>query len=178
MLNKSMSKLDIETCLNAKGNFIKIDYLTRFLKEDLPLDMKKFLFLKLAKTYEEMKMFVDAAKIFNSLAIISISFSDKINNYIKESKSYIKANNFSKADEAMKKAMNEANSIQKNEVYEEIKNFYKKIAQDYEKEVKRNNSSRVYEKILEMKISDVERQEIKNKLILLYEKLGKKINFD
>lgn len=169
-----MSKLDIEKCLAPKGNFIKIDYLTRFLKEDIPLDMKKFCYLKLAETYENMKLFNDAAKMFNSLAIISIAFTEKINNHIKESKSYIKAGNFSKSDEALKKAMNEGNSVQKNEIYQEIKNFYKKFAEDYEKDMKRNNASRIYEKILEMKISDKERQEIKEKLIQLYEKLGKK----
>ncbi len=169
-----MSKLDIEKYLNAKGNFIKIDYLTRFLREDIPLDMKKFSYIKLAETYENMKFFNDAARTFNSLAILSISFTDKINNHLKEAKSYVKANNFIKADEATKKAMNQANSIQKNEVYEEIKNFHKKVAEIYEKEMKRNKASRVYEKILEMKISDLERKEIKNKLIQLYEKLGKK----
>ena len=174
MLNKSMSKLDIEKCLDSKGNFIKVDYLTRFLREDIPLDMKKFCYTKLADTYENMKMFGDAARIFNSLSIISISFSSKINNHIKESKSYIKAGNFTKANEAMKKAMNQANSIQKNEIYEEIKNFYKKVAEDYERETKRNKASGIYEKILEMKISDLERKEIKNKLIGLYEKLGKR----
>lgn len=169
-----MSKLDIEKCLDAKGNFIKIDYLTRFLREDVPLDIKKFCYNKLVETYENMKMFNDAARTYNSLAIISIAFVDKINNYVKESKSYVKAGDFLRADEAMKKAMNEGNVIQKNEIYEEIKNFYKKIAEDYEKEMKRNKASGVYEKLLEMKINEVERQEIKEKLIELYEKLGKK----
>jgi hypothetical protein len=169
-----MSKLDVEKCLDAKGNFIKIDYLTRFLREDVPLDMKKFCYTKLADTYENMKMFYDAAKAFNSLAIISIAYTTKINNYVKESKSYILAGDFTKSDGAMKKAMNEANSIQKNEIYEEIKNFYKKIAEGYENETKRNKASGIYEKLLEMKINDFERKEIKNKLIELYEKLGKK----
>lgn len=169
-----MSKLDIEKCLNAKGNFIKIDYLTRFLREDVPLDMKRFCYVKLAETYCDMKMFGDAAKTFNSLAIIAIAFTDKINNYVKEAKSYVQAGDFAKADEATQKAMSQANSIQKNEVYEEIKNFYKKIAEGYEREIKRNKASGVYEKLLEMKISETERQEIKNRLIGLYEKLGKK----
>ena len=169
-----MSKLDIEKCLNAKGNFIRIDYLTRFLREDIPLDMKKFCYTKLAETYENMKMFSDSARVFNNLAIISISFTEKINNYVKETKSYILTGNFPKADESMQKAMSQANSVQKNEVYNEIKNFYKRVAEDYEKETKRNKASGIYEKLLEMKISDMERQEIKSKLIDLYEKLGKK----
>lgn len=169
-----MSKLDVEKCLNAKGNFIKVDYLTRFLKEDIPLDMKKFCYIKLANTYEAMKIFGDAAKVYGSLAIISISFTDKINNYVKETKFYIQAGNFPKADEAMQKAMSQANSIQKDEVYEEIKNFYKKVAESYENETKRNKATGIYEKLLELRLSETERQEIKNRLIDLYDKLGKK----
>lgn len=173
-----MSKLDIEKCLASKGNFIKIDYLTRFLKEDIPLDMKKFCYKKLAETYESMKMFNDAAHAYNSLAIIALTFNDKINNYVKEAKSCILAGNFSKADEATKKAMSEGNSLQKEEIYGEIKNFYLQVAEDYERADKRNKASQVYEKFLEMKIDDKERQEAKEKLISLYEKLGKKINFE
>jgi tetratricopeptide (TPR) repeat protein len=171
-----MSKLEIEKCLATKGNFIKIDYLTRFLKEDIPLDMKKFCYVKLGEVYETMKLFSDAAQVFNSLSIIAIAYVEKIKYHIKESKMYILAGNFEKADEAMKKAMNESNSVQREEIYAEIKNFYKKVAEEYEKETKRNHASIVYEKLLEMKISDSERQEIKKRLEKLYEKLGKKFD--
>ena len=178
MLNRNMSKLDIEKCLNSKGNFIKIDYLTKFLKEDIPIDLKKFCYIKLAQTYENMKLFSDAAKTFGSIAILSIAFTEKIKNHIMEAKNYVKASEFAKADEATKKAMSQGNSFQKDEAYIEIKEFYKKVAQDYEKDMKRNNASKVYEKLLEMKISENERKEIKEKLNELYEKLGKKINLE
>jgi len=178
MLNKKMSKSDIEKCLGSKGNFIKIDYLTKFLKEDISLDMKKFCYSKLAETYENMKMFSDAARTFSSLAIISLTFSEKIKNYISESKFYIKAGEFTKSDEALKNAMNQGNNLQKNQIYEEIKKFYIKVAENYEKETKRNNATRVYEKMLEMKLDELERREIKERLIILYEKLGKKANFE
>lgn len=173
-----MSIADIDKCLSSKGNFIRIDYLTRFLKEDLPIYLKKFCYLKLAQTYENMRLFSDAAKAFNSMAILSIAYTEKIKNHMEESKNYVKAGEFTKADEAIKKAMSQGNSFQKKEAYDEIKEFYKKVAQDYEKEMRRNNASKIYEKLLEMKISENERKEIKEKLIELYEKLGKKINLE
>lgn len=173
-----MSKSDIEKFLISKGNFIKVDYLTRFLKEDIPIDMKKFVYSKLAETYQVMKLFGDAAEIFKSLSILSMTFTEKRKNYIKGCKLYIRAGNFNKAEEFLQKAMSQSNSIEKKEIYEEIKNFYKKVAEIYERNLKRNSASRVYEKILEMRISDFERKEIREKLIKLYEKLGKKISFD
>lgn len=169
-----MSKSDIEKCLNSRGNFIKIDYLDRFLKEDISIDMKKFGYLKLAETYENMKLFGDAGGIFQSLAILSMTFSEKRKHYMKGCTLYIRAGEFGRADEFMQKAMSQSNSFEKKEIYEKIKGFYKKIAENYETEKKRNKASKVYEKILEMKINDFERKEIKEKLTELYEKLGKK----
>lgn len=173
-----MSKLDIEKCLATKGNFIRIDYLTRFLKEDIPIDIKKFCYSKLAETYENMKLFSDAAKTFNSIAILSIAFTEKIKHHMMEAKNYVKAGEFGKADEATKKAMSQGNSFQKEEVYEEIKEFYKRVAENYEREVKRNHASKIYEKLLEMRIGEKERKEIKERLTELYEKLGRNITFE
>jgi hypothetical protein len=73
----------------------------------------------------------------------------------------------------MKKAMSQANSIEKNEIYFTIKDFYKKEAESYERDLKRVHAARFYEKLLEMRISDSERKEIQEKLMDIYDKLGK-----
>ena len=173
MLTKNMSKTEIENFLKNKGNFVQIDYLNRFLNESLSLDMKKFVCLKLALIYEKAGMFGEAAKSHSSAASVSITFSDKINNYVKESELYIKAGNFVKSDEAMKKAMNEANSVEKREIFITIKEFYKRQAKEYEECLKKGHAAKIYEKLLEMKLEEVEKEEIRKKLLELYEKLGK-----
>lgn len=168
-----MSKSEIEKELEEKGDFVQIDYLTRFLKEGLGIEMKKFIYLKLAEIYERKGMFHNATKMFNDAALISIAFSEKIKHYVKEAELYIKSGNFEKADEAVKKAGSNANASQKAEILFAIKNFYKRQAEIYEKEKRRNNASRIYEKLLQMKLSENEKQEIKERLLELYEKLGK-----
>jgi tetratricopeptide (TPR) repeat protein len=105
--------------------------------------------------------------------MISIPFAEKIKYFVKEGELCIKAGNFQRADEAMKKAMAEANAIEKNDIYFTMKNFYKQQAETYERNLKRANAARVYEKLLEMKITDAERKEIKEKLLVIYDKLGK-----
>lgn len=169
-----MSKSEIEQALENKGNFVQIDHLNHFLKEDLSIDMKKFVFLKLANLYEKTGMFNEAAKMCENAGLISIAFSEKIKNFVKEIEFYIKAGSFDRADEAMRKAMNEANSVERQEIYITTKIFYKKKAEQLEKEMKRNQARRIYERLLEMKISDRDRKEIKEKLLELYEKLGKR----
>ena len=174
MLKTGMIKSEIEGELAGKGDFIQIDYLTRFLKEPLTMDMKKFVFLKLAELYEKISMLKEAAKNYDNAAMISILFSEKINHYMKEAELYIKADDFEKSDRAMKKAMSQANSTEKNEIYITVKDFYKRQAEIYEKNLKRAHAARFYEKLLEMKISDSERKEIREKLLEIYDKLGKR----
>ena len=173
MLYTGISKSDIEKEIEGKGDFVQIAYLTEILEEKIPIDTKKFICFKLAEIYEKKGMLDDAAKMFNNIALISIAFSEKIKHYIKESELYIKAGVFEKADGAMKKAMNQANAIEKQDIYFIIKDFYKGQAEVYEKEMKRNNAARIYERLLQMNITDLEKQEIKKKLLELYEKLGK-----
>lgn len=174
MIKTGMVKSEIEEQLAGKGNFIQIDYLTRFLKEPLTMDMKKFVFLKLAELYEKISMLKEAAKNYDNAAMVSILFSEKINHYMKEAELYIKADDFEKSDRAMKKAMSQANSTEKNEIYITVKDFYKRQAEAYEKNLKRAHAARFYEKLLEMKISELERKEIKEKLLEIYDKLGKR----
>ena len=168
-----MSRSEIERELKGKGDFVQIDYLTRFIAQKPPLHEKKYAFMKLIEIYEAKKMFNDIAKIYSNLVILATSPQERIDCLIKETKSYIQGGRFEEADTIMRKAMDEVTIIKKADIYEDIKNFYKKQAEVFEKESKRNHSIKVYEKLLSMKISDAERDDAKAKLLNLYEKLGK-----
>jgi len=144
MLNKDMTKADIDEALKGKGDYVKIDYLDRFLKSNPPLEKKKYAYQKLAEVYEQRGMFLDAAKCYNSISLCSITFAEKIKSHVKEAELSIKGGNLHNADEAMKKALGESNSALK-----------------------------IYEKLLLMGPSDQEREEIKAKLTKLYEQTGR-----
>jgi tetratricopeptide (TPR) repeat protein len=173
MLNKDMTKVEIEQALQDMGDFVKIDHLSQLIKEDLALDKKKFVYEKLADIYEKKGMITSAAKIYNNIALTSIAFSDKMKHHVKEAELYIKAGAFDAADDAVKKASKEANVVEKENIYISIKQFYKRQAEAYERNMKRAQAARMYERILEMNIRDNEREEIKTKLMVLYEKLGR-----
>jgi len=167
-----MTKAEIEKELQGKGDFVLIDNITRFLKENHPLDIKKFLYIKLIEVYEKRKMFAEAAKLYESLAELAITFNEKINYFMKATEEYIRAGFFDRADYATKKAISESNSAERPKIFLKIKDFYKKQAEIYEKERRRNNAIKIYEKLLGMNISEMEKNEIKVKLLGLYENLG------
>ncbi|MEK6926041.1 MAG: hypothetical protein AABW50_02065 [Nanoarchaeota archaeon] len=174
MLTKEMNKVEIENYLKGKGDFVQIDHLTRFLtNKALPTDKRRFVYEKLAEIYEKRRMFAEAAKTYNAIAIASVTFSDKTKNHIKEADMHIKSGSFEYVDAAMKKAMTEVGTAERNKIYSSIKEFYKKQAEVYIKDNRRNQAMKIYEKLMQMSISDMERTEIKGKLLNLYESLGR-----
>lgn len=174
MLNPEMTKSEIEKDLYGKGNFVQIDHLNRFLKKHpINMDTKKFIFIKLASLYESSKLFGETAKAYDNAAGISLTFAEKIKYYIKAAEFYAKLGVFDRVDETVRKAMTEANSKERGDIQSTIKMMYKEQATKLESEMKRSHAVKFYEKILEMKLSEQEKNEIKEKLSDLYLKLGK-----
>jgi hypothetical protein len=173
MLTKGMSKSDIERELTGKGDFVQIDYLNRFIAQKPPLHEKKFAFMKLIEIYQSKGMFNDVAKIYNNLVLLALSPQERTDYLIKETKADIQGGRFDEADAVMRRAMDEVTIVRKADIYEDIKKFYKQQAEEHEKENKRNHAIKFYEKLLSMKITDSERNEVKGKLLGLYDQLGK-----
>jgi len=168
-----VSKSEIEEHIEKRGDFANIDYLNNLLRRDLPFDVKKFVHFKLVEIYERLRIFGHVARIFNNLALISIAFSEKVKYHVKETEAYIKAGEFDSADKAMNKAIREAKAVEKDEIYYHVKDFYIKLAENYENQIKINSASKVYERLIKMRMTEHEKKQIKDKLIRLYEKLGK-----
>ena len=168
-----MTILKIKKELENKGDFVQIDYLTKLLHERIPSYIRRFVHQRLEEIYEKKTMYIDAAKMCNNLAIESVAFSEKRRYHLKEAGLYIVAEKFDETDEAMKKAMREANASEKVEIFITIKEFYKRHAELLEIKRRKNSALKIYEKLLKMNLSNVERKEIQKKLLELYENLGK-----
>lgn len=175
LIKKGMSRAEIDNVLSGLGDFVQIDHLVRFLKEpDTNPDTKKYAYLKIASIYEKKAMFFDASKAYDSAAIYCLNDQEKSTYYIKEAEELIKGGFFDQVEKSIQKASQGMSIQEKQNIYLKVKLLYKKQAEIYEGQLKRSNAVRVYEKMLELKITDQEKAEIKKKLVELYEKLGKK----
>ncbi len=172
MLRKDMTKSEIEKELNGKGDYVLIDNITRFLKENPALDVKKFLYLKLTEIYERRNMFSEAAELYDRLSEISSIVEERAKYFTKETEDYIKAGFFDKADLALKKIIVNIKASERPKIMLTIKEFYKNQANTYEKEKRRSLAVKTYEKLLDMNIPDLEKEEINRKLLELYQSLG------
>lgn len=173
MLHRSMTKAEIEKEISRQGDFVKIDNLTRFLDGNPPLEIRKYVCELLAQIYEKRNMFGEAAKKYKEIANMTLSQEIKNELFLKEIELYIKAGDFERADIAAKSLVSGNNSVQKTDIEFKIKNFYKKQAEKYEKENRKGHAVRCYETLMHINLDVLEKEEIKKKLIRLYEQLGR-----
>ena len=172
MLRKEMNREEIERELVGKGDYVLIDNITRFLKENVPQDTKRFVFLKLVDIYEKRNMFFEAADIYKKLSEIAMSSSDRVDYLLKEAQCYIKSGIFEKADVAISRIPEDVKQAERNRIMLYIAEAYKKQAEVYEKERRRSKAGKTYEKLLTMNISEGEKERIRKKLSGLYNELG------
>jgi tetratricopeptide (TPR) repeat protein len=173
MLNKEMTKSDIERELCRQGDYVKIDNITRFLKENPAFEIKKFLLYELIKIYEGRKMFCDAADSCSRLLELTENEKEKIELLMKQTEFYIKAGFFDKADMVLKRMIEEINPKERAKIMMNIKEFYKNQALSYENQKRKSKAIETYEKILTLNIDEKEKTEIENRLLVLYKDLGK-----
>lgn len=173
MLRREMMKSDIEKELNGKGDYVQIDMIRRFLKENIPNEIRKFASLKLAEIYEKRSMFSEAAFLYSKLAELAVDYADRMNYLLKEVENYIKAGFFDGADSAANRITAEVKPMEKTKYSDAVKTFYKTQAQIYEKSKRRGKAAEIYEKMLAVKgLLELEKTEINNKLFGLYKELG------
>ncbi len=173
LLRKEMTTSEIDEFIKSKGDFVKIDLLGRLLNENIPNTTRKFVFLKLGEIYERASMFFDSANSYKKAETLSSSPGEKKNLFIKSSQLFIRAGDFSRADEMIRNAISDANNFEKKDIYDGMKRFCIYTAEMQEKSRKLGDAVKLYEKVSTMELSDSEKRQIKEKLMFLYEKLGK-----
>ena len=167
------TRKEIEEKFVKMGDYVKIDYLSSCLKNNIDFDTRKFVLVKLSGLYENKKMFLEAGKMMKAAAEINTTYQAKVDDFVKAAGLFIQGSHFDDADGAVKGAFSVANDSQKNVVNTKIKEFYKTQAEVHIRNDRRSLALRTYEKMLTLNLNEIERRETNEKLLGLYDKLGK-----
>jgi len=165
---------EIEAKLKAMGDYVKIDYLNRILKDQTSTEVRKFILNKLADLYADKGMYSESGKKLLSVGDLTLKQSEKNGLYLRAAGMFVKSSAYIDSEEALKKAFQGELSVKEiNSMKSAYKEMFKKQAEEYEKIGKRNKAVELYERLLKLEINDVEKDEIKKKLLALYGSLGK-----
>jgi len=170
---KRIGKNEIEDAIKGKGDFIKIDYLKRFLEDADNLEIKKFIMINLVGVLESKNMLKEAVEHLKSAAEISITFREKIELYMRQCEIYIKMRDFEMSDKAFKAAYSLANSQEKWHLKQNYSELFKMQAKIAEQENRNRHCMEIYEKLFRISESVEEKRVVKEKLLGLYEKFGR-----
>lgn len=159
--------LEMTTSLN------KINYLESALKEPgFSFEIKRFLWGQLSEFLVERGMYGRAAKALSNKASSEVSFKERIENYLSAAELYSKAGKLDEADEMFVRALRDGNDEQRLKIKLARKNIYLSSAKSLEEKGKKASAAKFYEKIIKMNLEDIEKKEIKKKLISTYNALG------
>ena len=151
----------------------KISYLESALKAtSFSFEIKRFLWGKLAALYSDRKMFERAAKAMSNKAAMEITSRDKVDSYVTAAELYARIGKIDDADEMFTRATRDAGGEQVMKVRLARKNIYSVFAKELEAKGKRASAVKFYEKLIKMKLDDVEKALIKEKLVSSYKALG------
>lgn len=151
----------------------KIVYLESALKQvGGSFEIKRFIWGELARLYEEKKMFERAARALGSLASMEPMFRERMDFYVMAAELFCRIGKIEDADEMFGRAMRDAGSMDKEKVKLARKNVYSGAAQELERKGKRASAVKFYEKLIKMRLDDIEKDEIREKLRISYNALG------
>ncbi len=168
------SREEIEAKLNTmQTDFNKIVYLESALREDLTYEVKRWIWGVLAELCETQGMFEKAARAMQNKAGIDISFKDKIEAYLSAGELYARAGKVEDAEGMFLKAYRNADNEQKLRIKLAMKNIFLVSAQELEKKGKPFAAVKYYEHLIKMPLDEVEKGEIKDKLLEGYRRLGR-----
>lgn len=172
LLRKEMTTSEIDYFLKDKSDFVKIDLLGRLLHEKVPNETRKFIFLKLAEIYERVSMFADSGNAYEKAGELSEK-NEKKNLLVKSAQLFIRAGDFNRAETLVRNAVSDANNFEKKDISDGIKRFYIYTAEMHEKLRRLGDAVKLYERALTLELSDSEKKQVKERLMFLYEKLGR-----
>jgi tetratricopeptide (TPR) repeat protein len=167
-----LSKSEIEKVILGKGDFVKITYLRRYLEKADNIETKKFIHKKLAEINQARKMYSDAITNYETAAELSLKNSEKNELYNSAINLAIQIEEFEKAEELLKKDLQYVDNQKKIDLKKDFIFRIKEEAQEAEKKNQIKRAVIFYEKLINIVRSDVDKKEIKNKLIEYYQRLG------
>lgn len=172
MAIQERNKQDIQAKLAKMGDYVKIDYLNRALGSGLDFETRKFVLLELSKLYEARSMYLEAGKLMKNAAEINTTFKGKIMDFMKSVELLVRGGNYTEADQLFAQTLALATDRERPELKQLIKGYYFVQARAYAKVDKRTNAKKAYEKLTTLELNPVEKKEVQDQLLALYQKLG------
>ncbi len=135
-------------------------------------EIKRFIWGELARLYEERKMFERAARALGNLASMEPMFRERVDSYVMAAEMFCRIGKISDSEEMFVRAARDVAADGKEKIMLARKNVYFSFARKLEKKGKRASAVKFYEKLIKMKLENIEKEAVIDKLRESYSALG------
>ncbi len=171
---ENLSEEDIRAKLKTLSPILRQEYLENLLSRlNLDPSIKLLASRELVELYVRRGLYYNAAKIMESAAISFPSLSVKKDIYKQAGILHLKAGNFLNAEDCFKKSLENALEKERPFLRKEFENIFVAEAEFLESKGRKQKACEMYEKILRSDIDEYLKKKISERLLSLYEKLGK-----
>jgi len=171
---QNLTEDDILQRLKELTPMLQQEYLENLLQRlNLDQRLKAISSRRLAELYARRGMYATASRVLTNAAMASPIFETKKELSMEAGMMAIKAGDYRLADDSFRHATEEAPPHEKDKIKKEAADLFLFEAEHLEKNRKSAKAIQLYEKILRTDPKDEETKKIKEKLVILYEKIGK-----
>ena len=171
---ENVTEDDVRTRLKTLSPMLQQEYLENLLRRmNLTPELKLMISREIVELYVRRGLWSNAAKIMESAAISFHNPNTKRDIYKQAGILYARACDFLTADDCFKRAVEQAMDKEKPFLKKEIETIYLTEANNFENIGKRQKAVDIYERIKRTNPEESVKRKINEKLVVLYEKLGK-----
>jgi tetratricopeptide (TPR) repeat protein len=172
-LHDNMSEEEIRQGLSTfLSDELRAEFLENCLRKKLADSVKKNVHILLAQIYERKRWYGNAVKNVGAALSCTDVYREKIALSMKLGQLNILDDKHVFARDAFKMAVDFSNTEEKKKIGREIKDIYMNTARSFESKTKFAKAVSIYEYALDL-LGDAEKRDVKQKLAVLYEKLGR-----
>jgi len=165
---------DILQRIHTLSPMLQQEYLENLLQRlHLAPDLRILCSRKLADLYARREMYASAAKVMTNAASIAPTYVQKRELCMEAGMLAIKAKDYLLADDSFRHAGEEAPQHEKAKIMKEASDLFLFEAEQLEKRGKIARAAELYERIIRSEIPSETERKIKERLVILLEKLGK-----
>ncbi len=166
------SKDEIVNKAEKMSDFLKMEYLELCSERLKEIEILKYCYSQLVNLYEKRVMYSDALKYLAKLQSLAVGPMEKFQLCEKEIEILIKAGNYEQVMTSYKEAIKSTNETGSLNLKRKIIKLYREQANKFELGSKYSSLSKLYERLIPW-LTDTEKNEIMNRLFVVYKKLGK-----
>lgn len=174
LVNKMVTKEDILNKISGKSDEIKLEFLEKTVKTmENDQETRKLAFLIMAELYIKKMWWTNAARAYQNAADLAKTFDEKKDLFFKSGTLFVRAEDYFTAEDTFRKTLVLALKKEREPLKEKVIQVYLDLGKEYENKRMQTKAISLYNKTLTLNLPLEKANEIRDKIAILYEKIGK-----